>query len=165
MDIISHGLWGIGIIDKKIKPWWSFLSGALPDLISSGFGFIYLLFWQNVLWSTTTWSLLPNWIQALYQYSHSLLGALVFLLAILIFGWPKILIWPYLFHIILDVFTHTGDPINRLLFPSRINSDFFIQSNWWENFWLILINWLVIVIYFSWRLQTKIKKSPLITIK
>ena len=151
MDLISHGLWGIAITNKKVNPILAFFSGSLPDLVSSGLGFVYLLIYKGVFWSTNTWSLLPLWIQTLYYFSHSLLGAITFFIIITIFRWPKILLLPYLFHLFLDVFTHAGSPINRLVFPLEINSTFHVTTNWWDNYWLIIINWALLLILLFWQ--------------
>ena len=44
MDTLSHALWGKGLFGYRKYRWFSFLFGALPDLLSFGIYFLFNLF-------------------------------------------------------------------------------------------------------------------------
>lgn len=146
MDMISHGVWGATIArrPKLLIP--IFISGLLPDLISTVAGFIYLEIVHG-LSLTFDWNTLPDWSRFLYGYSHGLIGLATFSILIIIFARRYlILILPYAFHIFLDLFTHNGDPLARLFYPLvNYNSQRLWGLNWWENPWTSLVNWTLII--------------------
>lgn len=151
MDLISHGVWGATIVRRPKLLFPAFISGALPDLISTVAGFVYLQITQG-LTLTFAWSALPAWSQYLYFYGHSLFGLVIFSALIIIFTrHAKILILPYAFHIFLDLFTHVGDPLARLFYP-WINSspERLWGTNWWEHPEVSVINWTLLIIVDVW---------------
>ena len=84
MDTISHGLWGKGLFGYRKYRWFAILFGVVPDILSFG---VYFLF--NLLTSPTTIKLgkpklseLPQWVFSLYDFSHSLVTATVFILIV-----------------------------------------------------------------------------------
>lgn len=147
MDIISHSVWGATIVrrPKLLIP--ILISGSLPDLISTVIGFIYLQFTQGFNFSFD-WNTLPTWSRDLYGYSHSLIGLVIFSSLIIIFARQYlILIYPYAFHIFLDLFTHSGDPLARLFYPLiNYNPQRVWGLDWWKYPWTSVINWTLIVI-------------------
>ena len=155
MDLLSHALWGATIVRRKQFVWWAALFGALPDILGSGPGFLYLLFARGIIWGTNTWQAMPEWTRDAYHLSHSLLGVAIIAVLLLCIGrrWLLLLI-PFSFHIVLDLFTHVTDPLARLLFPfvawdaARV-----IGVNWWESEWIIAANvaTLILVNAFLWR--------------
>src|SRR5712692_3868376 len=156
MDILSHGLWGATIVRRRKLVWWAFLSGMLPDVLGGGVGFVYLLS-VGEFWGRGTWQLLPDWAKASYAFHHSLLGAgLYFLLLLLFLPDYRILILPYLLHIIMDTFVHANDMIGRLLYPLSVNSGLH-GLNWWEHWWILALNIFflvsinVILFFRRWR--------------
>ncbi|MDO8469519.1 MAG: hypothetical protein Q7S84_00675 [bacterium] len=167
MDLLSHALWGATIVRKRHLVWWAALFGALPDLVGSAPGFLYLLFARGILWGTDTWQLMPAWTHDAYHLSHSLLGIAVVAVTLACVGkWHArttdtvrsggwlILILPFSFHIVLDLFTHVTDPLARLLFPFVAwDAAHVIGVNWWESGWIIATNiaTLILMNAFLWR--------------
>jgi len=119
VDTISHALWGRGVFGYRGNPYWSLFFGALPDLFSFG---IYFLF--NTIFNLSNLRLgkpdlneLPTWLFNLYDISHSLLIASIFI-TLVYFCFNKnfafaMLAWPL--HIVLDFPFHTAD-----FFPTPI---------------------------------------------
>lgn len=119
MDTLSHALWGRGVFGYRGNPYWSLFFGALPDLFSFG---IYFLF--NAIFNSSNLKLgkpdldqLPDWLFNLYDISHSLLIASIFITLVYFlinksFAFAM-LAWPL--HIMLDFPFHTAD-----FFPTPI---------------------------------------------
>ena len=152
MDTLSHALWGKGLFGYRKYRWFSFLFGVMPDLLSFG---IYFLF--NLIVNPFTMKLgkpelseLPDWVFLLYDFSHSFIIAMIFILIVYKinkdFCFPM-LAWP--FHILLDVFTHSVE-----YFPTPI---FWPISNYrfdgipWSNPYVMLINIICIFLIFIYR--------------
>tara|TARA_B100001750_G_C15014283_1_gene353791 strand:- start:57 stop:524 length:468 start_codon:yes stop_codon:yes gene_type:complete len=152
MDTLSHALWGKGLFGYRKYRWFSFLFGVMPDLLSFG---IYFLF--NLIVNPFTMKLgkpelseLPDWVFLLYDFSHSFIIAMIFILIVYKinkdFCFPM-LAWP--FHILLDVFTHSVE-----YFPTPI---FWPISNYrfdgipWSNPYIMLINIICIFLIFIYR--------------
>jgi len=152
MDTLSHALWGKGLFGYRKYRWFSFLFGVIPDLLSFG---IYFLF--NLIVNPFTMKLgkpelseLPDWVFLLYDFSHSFIIAMIFILIVYKinkdFCFPM-LAWP--FHILLDVFTHSVE-----YFPTPI---FWPISNYrfdgipWSNPYIMLINIICIFLIFIYR--------------
>ena len=133
MDTLSHALWGKGLFGYRKYRWYSFLFGALPDLFSFGIYFIYSIFFtSSPIMGRPTRSEIPEWVYSLYDISHSLVIASIFIfIAYKInkeFAFPM-LAWPA--HIILDFFTHSIE-----FFPTPILwpiSDFKFDGIPWSN--------------------------------
>ena len=137
MDTLSHALWGKGLFGYRKYRWYSFLFGAVPDLFSFGIYFIHSIFFSSSpLMVRPSRSEIPEWVYSLYDISHSLVIASIFIfIAYKInkeFGFPM-LAWPA--HIILDFFTHSIDyfptpifwPISNYKFDGIHWSDTYIM--------------------------------------
>ena len=128
MDVVSHALVG------KLFQVGSRTAGATQKLMVIGFAavpdlpvfLVYLLlghekgraFWipHNADWIGVR-SAHPVW-SALWEIPHSLFFvALVMVPLVLCRRWPKIAIASYLSHIVLDLFTHTGEWGVKPLYP------------------------------------------------
>ncbi len=106
MDTISHALWGKGLFGYRKYKWLPLFFGTIPDLASFG---IYFLF--NLIINPSTMkfgkpelSEIPSWVFNLYNISHSLIIAMIFILIAYIFKRDicfAMLAWP--FHIMLDL--------------------------------------------------------------
>ena len=142
MDVLSHALWGATIIRKKPLVWYAALFGALPDILGSGPGFLYLLVVRGIIWGTDTWQLMPEWTHDAYHLSHSLLGIAIVAIALACVGRRKlVLLVTYAFHVAIDLATHVTDPLARLLFPFvPWDAAHVIGMNWWESWWIIAAN-------------------------
>ena len=123
MDTLSHALWGKGLFGYRKYRWYSFLFGALPDLFSFGIYFIHSIFFSSSpLMGRPTRSEIPEWVYSLYDISHSLVIASIFIfIAYKInkeFAFPM-LAWPA--HIILDFFTHSIESVSytHLTLPTK----------------------------------------------
>ncbi len=148
MDIISHALWGATVVRKKPLLWWAALTGAAPDLLSNGIAFLYLLFAHGRLWSTTTWPLLPPTLKSLYSLTHSLIGlAIVAGLFLLFERRYFVLVLPYALHLAMDLMSHRGDFLYRLLYPLvEYDANRITGLNWWEHWWLWASNLALLVV-------------------
>ncbi len=157
MDTLSHALWGKGLFGYRKYRWYSFLFGALPDLFSFGIYFIHSIFFSSSpLMGRPTRSEIPEWVYSLYDISHSLVIASIFIfIAYKInkeFAFPM-LAWPA--HIILDFFTHSIE-----FFPTPILwpiSDFKFDGIPWSNPIVFFAN--VICIFFLFIYRRKKSKS------
>ena len=151
MDTLSHALWGKGLFGYRKYRWYSFLFGALPDLFSFGIYFIHSIFFSSSpIMGRPTRSEIPEWVYSLYDISHSLVIASLFIfIAYKInkeFAFPM-LAWPA--HIILDFFTHSIE-----FFPTPILwpiSDFKFDGIPWSNPIVFFANVLVIFLLFIYR--------------
>ena len=154
MDTLSHALWGKGLFGYRKYTKFAIFFGLLPDLFSFG---IYFLF--NLLTSPFNYKMgkpelseLPLWVFTLYDFSHSLVIAIIFILiAFKInkdFCFPM-LAWP--FHIILDFFTHSIK-----FFPTPILwpiSDYRFDGIPWSNPYIFFGNYICIIILFIYRFK------------
>ena len=158
MDTFSHALYGKGLFGYRKYRWTSFLFGALPDLSSFGVYFLVLFFsnFQKLQYGRPSIEEIPIWVIELYNISHSLITAFVFI-AIVYFvkkdlSWPM-LAWPV--HIIIDLFTHSIE-----FFPTPI---FWPLSNYrfdgipWSNIYVFITNIIMIFLIFFYRYIIKIK--------
>ena len=158
MDTFSHALYGKGLFGYRKYRWTSFLFGALPDLSSFGVYFLVLFFsnFQKLQYGRPSIEEIPIWVIELYNISHSLITAFVFI-AIVYFvkkdlSWPM-LAWPV--HIIIDLFTHSIE-----FFPTPI---FWPLSNYrfdgipWSNIYVFMTNIVLIFLIFFYRSKNKTK--------
>ena len=118
MDTLSHALWGRGLFGYKGKPYWSLFFGVVPDLFSFGIYFLINIFNKsNSEVRVSIETELPNYVYSLYDITHSLVIALIFVLVVYFFIGKKLafamLAWP--FHIVLDFPFHTAE-----FFPTPI---------------------------------------------
>ena len=152
MDTLSHAMWGKGFFGYRKYRWFSFFFGAVPDLFSFGIYFIFNLITKpyNLSFGKPALDEIPPWVFSLYDFSHSLIIALIFIM--IIFKVNKELSFPMLawpLHILLDFFTHSIQ-----YFPTPI---FWPISNYqfngipWSNPYIMLINFIGIFLIFIYR--------------
>ncbi len=119
MDTLSHALWGKGVFGYRGRPYWSLFFGALPDLFSFGLYFIISLIFSpyNIKSGKPKIDEIPDYVFYLYDITHSLIIAFVFIVLVYFFIKKDIafamLAWPL--HIMLDFPFHTAD-----FFPTPI---------------------------------------------
>ena len=158
MDTFSHALYGKGLFGYRKYRWTSFLFGALPDLSSFGVYFLIQLFsnFHKLQYGKPSIEEIPIWVIELYNISHSLITAFVFIT--IVYFVKKDLTWPMLawpVHIIVDLFTHSIE-----FFPTPI---FWPLSNYrfdgipWSNIYVFITNIILIFLIFTYRLKINIK--------
>ena len=154
MDTLSHALYGKGLFGYKKYRWYSFFFGIIPDILSFGIYFIYLIVFSEFEFGRPSREELPYWVYDLYDISHSMVTALVFIaIAYKInkdFAWPM-LAWPM--HIIVDFFTHSIE-----FFPTPILwpiSDYRFDGVPWSNPYVLVINFVLIFVIFIYRRKNK----------
>ncbi len=152
MDTFSHALWGKGLFGYRKFRWFSILFGVFPDLFSFGVYFIYDLIVNpnSMKMGKPELSEIPIWVFTLYDFTHSLIVALFFILVVYKinknFVFPM-LAWP--FHIMLDFFTHSKE-----YFPTPIFwpiSDYRFDGIPWSNPYIFLLNIIGIFLIFIYR--------------
>ena len=161
MDTLSHALWGRGFFGYKGRPYWSLFFGALPDLFSFGIYFFLNLFFNisDFKFGKPELNELPNYVFNLYDLTHSMVIALLFILIVYFFvnknfafamlGWPL--------HIMLDFPFHTAD-----FFPTPILWPIVdVQFNGisWSTPYIWFSNIAGILILYIWRYQSKLKSK------
>ena len=154
MDTLSHALYGKGLFGYKKYRWYSFFFGIIPDIFSFGIYFIYLIVFSEFEFGRPSREELPYWVYDLYDISHSMVTALVFIaIAYKInkdFAWPM-LAWPM--HIIVDFFTHSIE-----FFPTPILwpiSDYRFDGVPRSNPYVLVINFVLIFVIFIYRRKNK----------
>ena len=152
MDTLSHALWGKGLFGYRKYRWFSFLFGVIPDLLSFGLYFLFnlLINPSPMKFGKPELSEIPEWVFMLYDFSHSLIIATLFILIVYKinkdFCFPM-LAWP--FHIILDFFTHSVQ-----YFPTPILwpiSNYRFDGIPWSNKYVMLVNVTGIFLVFIYR--------------
>jgi len=166
MDVFSHGIWtGIlcKIANKKIKKklnlWLSVFFGVFPDVFSFAMLFIWLI--SQITFGNLGFKDMPkldetepavqdklsifDLTSTLYSLSHSLFVFLiVFLIVTLILKQPLLEMLGWLFHIIIDIPTHSYK-----FYPTPFLWPF---SSWkfngisWGTPWFMILNVSAIVI-------------------
>ena len=152
MDTISHALWGKGLFGYRKYRWFAFLFGVIPDLLSFGLYFLFNFITNpfTVKWGKPELADIPSWVFSLYDFSHSLVIAIIFILIAYKlnkdFCFPM-LAWP--FHILLDFFTHSVQ-----YFPTPILwplSDYRFNGIPWSNPYILIGNIICIFLIFIYR--------------
>jgi len=145
MDTLSHALWGKGLFGYRKYRWYALLFGAVPDLFSFGIYFLFNILTNNFQLGKPEIAEIPIWVFKLYDFSHSIIIASIFILIAYIinkdFCFPM-LAWP--FHIILDFFTHSIQYFPTPIFwpISEYKFDGIAWSNplvWFGNIFCILM--------------------------
>lgn len=172
MDVLSHLLVGkilshTQTYEKKDKFLISFF-GFLPD--ASQFVLYPLLVWilprsyyfpANNDWIGITEK--HTWFTFAYEFPHSL----TFLLLVIVpfvwyWGLPKLCVISYFLHIILDVFTHTGEWSTKILSPSRYYYVEGYTDAWAWGLSYFMASWLLLLIVdwmimgFKWYMWGKV---------
>lgn len=147
MDMISHIL--LTNLVFKDAPTAQRLTatafGILPDILS--FGAMYnTAFLRKVLFfKKPPPSIFPPYTMRLYNFSHSLLVWLAIFCILKLTGqhWLAIAFCGWGFHILIDIFTHSGKSFpTPILWPI---SNFHFSGIAWSNKWFLLFNYLMIL--------------------
>lgn len=178
MDILAHGLWTGAVakasnkkLKRTIKIWQAVFWGVIPDFFSFAPMFVWL-FWQLVFGGLTL-SEIPRpregdpsltsklWIfqlsRQLYQISHSavIFGA-IFLLVWLISKKLPLAMLGWLFHILIDVPTHSPQFYpTPFLWP--VSGWEFRYGISWGQPWFMIINYSAIILVYLWFYRQKHK--------
>ena len=114
MDILSHGLYGGVLVGRKSRRsfWLAFFFGIAPDLFS--FGIFTASVWLGLA-SGLDWgsrhpdpSLIPSYVQSLYNVTHSLvIWTLVFALVWIVYRKLPWVLGAWGLHILCDIPTHS----------------------------------------------------------
>ncbi len=130
MDIFFHALTGFAF-KWKSQYWQAALFSVLPDIIGMG-GFFG---WQ------------------IYNFAHSVSGIVVAFIIILLFTLPYELIIFYIFHEVIDWFTH-GSGTSNILYPIYQDPIHVLGINWWQNLWIELLPYILIIslIFYRYKL-------------
>ncbi len=170
MDIFSHGLWGViyakafnkrKTVTEPISWKWALWWGMFPDLFAFAPTFVWMIA------STFTGSAGPHFGRPdpesqlqlmqtgpyvlaynLYNISHSIV--IFFTVAVLVYVFSKRIPWvlaPWLFHILCDIPTHTGE-----FFPTPIlwplSSWKFLHGFSWGEPWFMVLNYSALLIVY-----------------
>lgn len=166
MDLPAHALW-TNIIwrfakqQRKTALWAAFF-GILPDLIAFGFYAPYVALKSIISGEAHpnfvrvgnnyhfVQTAVPDYIQTLYNFSHSLIifGLIFILIAILRRGrfWPVLLAWPL--HILFDIPTHAKE-----FFPTPYLFPFdspFLGLISWAKLPFLISNYAILVVIYVW---------------
>jgi len=181
MDVFSHGLWAAALAKivnfRKKKPmsvWLTAFWGVFPDVFAFAPAFVWLfykyftgginpsLFPKPGEMEPVAMDTLPimKLTHFLYNLTHSLLAfAVVFLIMLLIFRRIRWSAFGWLFHIIIDIPTHSYK-----FFPTPFLWPF---SNWkfdgisWANPWFMLFNVLMLgVVWLAILLGKRKNNNP-----
>jgi len=182
MDPFSHALWAGGLakiinLNKNIKLKFNFWGvaffGVFPDVVAFIIPYIVWFFGLifgtyklsnislNLLHPTTIQFPYDHLVSQLYFVSHSLvIFVFIFLIVSLIFKKPVWIMFGWLLHIVIDIFTHVREYYTPpILWP---------VSNWtigglifWRNSWFIFLNFILLIIFYGtlFYLEKKNKKS------
>ena len=145
MDYFAHGLWSYIAFHKKKEVLWAVFFGLLPDTIAWVPYFLYRLFAQASFGGKPVLAEIPDWVQFLYGFSHSIFTcAAVFLIVYIVrrkipyFMWS----WPLL-HIAIDIPTHRADFLpTPFLWPF---SDYAFPGFSWSEPWFLITNYTLII--------------------
>ena len=159
MDTLSHALWGKGVFGYRGRPYWSLFFGALPDLFSFGLYFIISLLFSphNINFGKPKLNEIPDYVFYLYDITHSLIIALIFIVLVYFFIKKDIafamLAWPL--HIMLDFPFHTADffptPILWPIFDIRFDG-----ISWSKPYvWFSNITGIIILYIYRYKFYKK----------
>ena len=156
MDTLSHALWGKGLFGYRRYRWLPLLFGAVPDLLSFGLYFLYRIVSGSFSLTSGKPALdqIPEWVFSLYDFSHSLIVACIFILIAYRFKRElcfPMLAWP--FHILLDFFTHSVE-----YFPTPVLwpvSSYRFDGVPWSDPRIFYTNIACIFLLFIYRRKTK----------
>lgn len=161
MDIFSHGLYGGVLVGKKSRKsyWTAFFFGIAPDLFSFGIftASIWLGFASGPDWGSgrPDVSLIPGYVSSLYDMTHSLIVfGIAFLAAWVVFKRPLWEMLGWMFHILLDIFTHSAE-----FFPTPFLwpiSDYYFDGHSWGSPQIFIPNLIILaVLYALWWFKRK----------
>lgn len=155
MDVVAHALWttvAATVARRKsgrpIRLVWAAFWGVLPDLVSFSIPAVLRIWW----WLTgASKSLLPQangphfeWVWGVYNCSHSAVTfAAVFGVVRLFARRLPVEMFGWLFHIVIDIFTHRGWFAIQFLWPL---STVHVNGIPWEMRWLLAVNYALLVL-------------------
>lgn len=166
MDVLSHGVWALAIArganiktsTRVMRPSVAFFFGIFPDLFAFSIPILFML-WTFLTGSGPEVVAAPGpgpsslrspemlaLAHNLYNLSHSLIVFLVVFVVVALLR-KKRPYWElsgWLFHILCDIPTHSGE-----FFPTPI---FWPLANWkfdgfsWGQWWFIIANWTTLIV-------------------
>jgi len=172
MDVLSHGLWAAALAkiinfkkEKPMKVWLTAFWGIFPDVLAFAPLFAWMGF-QVIIGHFNSSDFTPTEMEPtkadtlpifqlthlLYNLTHSLLAfAIIFITMFLIFRRARWSTLGWLFHIIIDIPSHSYK-----FFPTPFLwpfSDWKFNGIAWANPWFLLFNYLMLgIIWLAiWR--------------
>ena len=153
MDILGHALWGYVVFRKKALTKWTVLMAMMPDLLSFGIYLVILLFTGRLYKITAIlggpeFHTIPNYVIFIYNTTHSLLIAGMFgIFVYLKYRKYMVLIWGWMMHIGIDIFTHTDTFFpTHILYPVSYVHFSFIR---WSDPWFMIANYTAFIVIYS----------------
>lgn len=158
MDVISHALIGkiFCYFDKKARglsqQFWVIFFSTMPDLVLIPFYIVlgknnqrFLWIAQNQDWNGA--STAYPFLTSLYNSTHSIFFAFLIILPIVfLLKLPKSAFFVYLFHIIIDIFTHTGEWAIKPFFPLNNFEINGFSDVWAWPIWVMALSWIVLIL-------------------
>jgi hypothetical protein len=157
MDVFSHALWTNLLYypeykDKRKDRLMAVLFGVLPDLISFTPSTLFLIFsgsrFPMTMEAMSHMAVLRYAVYS-YNYTHSLVVFTAVFLVVVAWRRGRIY-WPlfgWLFHIVLDVFTHKAEFFATPIFFPISNLKYLHEFSWAEPHFL-LANWIVLLLLY-----------------
>ncbi len=154
MDVFSHALWTNLLYYPKYKDnlksrLWAVFFGVLPDLVSFTPSTLFLIFSRSkfplTIEAMQTVSVLRYAVYS-YNFTHSLVIFFGVFLVVLVVRNGRVY-WPmlgWLFHIVLDIFTHKAEFFATPIFFPISNIQYLHEFSWAEPHFL-LVNWGVLI--------------------
>lgn len=151
MDIFAHWLWTYALYFKNKYRFLAAFFGILPDMLSFGPFFLYNMLSNGLRLGKPEISSIPEFVFVGYNFTHSLVifliivGVIYFItrnIPIVLGGW--------LFHIIIDIPTHT-----RGFFPTPFLwplSEFKISGISWADPIFLTVNYLLLFFIYVYLL-------------
>jgi len=147
VDTISHGLWSFIIFSSAIVfpyMWLAIFFGMMPDLFSWTIYALYSIF-RRKRFGKPNLRDIPRWAFTLYGITHSIfVCSFVFLIVYLLFHHIPIYLFAWPIHILFDIPTHS-----RKFLPTPFLWPFFkwkFPGISWAEPWLLLLDWLLIIV-------------------
>lgn len=142
MDVLAHFLWSSAVFFRYKWCWWAGVVGMLPDLLSMGI----LTIVRAIQFFFEDWAYIlgpvPQWLNYLYNFTHSIvIWVLLFWIIWLWVQKPPYIMFAWLLHIVIDIFTHAPGH-----FPTPILWPF---STWYYAYGVRWVTPLFMVINYS----------------
>lgn len=178
MDIISHALWSGALFKsinlklkrKKFNFWYASFWGIFPDIFAFIIPYVIWFFalisgkalLSGILQAEATTAAFQYYslVETLYNISHSIIIFLmIFLIAWIIFRKPIWVMFGWLLHIIMDIFTHIkGHFPTPILWP--ISNFKFDGLIYWREPWFMIVDVLLLIMVY-WIILKKEKKRKM----
>ena len=156
MDIFAHGFWTYAVFNKKKYRWLATLFGVLPDLLSFGPLFAYMLF--KGLKFVKDENAIPDYVFAIYSLTHSLI--IFFIVTLVVYLILRKFPWPMLgwgLHILIDIPTHT-----TTFFPTPFLwpiSNLRVNGIAWSNQTFMMVNYAALIIFYAYIFYSRYKNK------